>query len=258
MTDNNGRGVSTEILEEVYQARETGDDFLRQIHDSYYHGGRYNFKLPPSWQLTQNKKIAVRRISTPANDYIFRLMISTVGVLPDNLTQQLLVNIPTNYSIQEALGAIMALSRKVGFGVSGTNPTLLAIYDAEHTVTFVLVNAASEAVDFEIHCEDDDFWHMLNTTKPTPSTVSGDEIEFKNVWDRKTLFLHSSFVSNTTAGYVGRGGEFYPKPSKMYKTDTQEFYVETSLDGYRPIPLPYENWILELALIVDADEYQSQ
>jgi hypothetical protein len=40
LTDNNGRGVSSEILEEVYQARETRDDFLRQIHDSYYHDGR--------------------------------------------------------------------------------------------------------------------------------------------------------------------------------------------------------------------------
>jgi hypothetical protein len=36
-----------------------------------------------------------------------------------------------------------------------------------------------------------------------------------------------------------------------------DFIIETSLDGYHKIPMPYENWILELALILDADDYQS-
>jgi hypothetical protein len=81
---------------------------------------------------------------------------------------------------------------------------------------------------------------------------------FENVWDRKTLFLHASFVTNTTSGYLGRGGEFYPKPSKMYRHDNRpDFFVETSLDGYHPVKLPYENWILELSCILDADDYQS-
>jgi hypothetical protein len=81
---------------------------------------------------------------------------------------------------------------------------------------------------------------------------------FTNVWDRKTLFLHASFVSDTTAGYLGRGEEFYPKPNKMYRHGNfPDFIIETSLDGYHKIPMPYENWILELALILDADDYQS-
>jgi hypothetical protein len=174
------------------------------------------------------------------------------------MQQKFLVSIPSNYSIQEALGTIMALSRKVGFAASGSVPTLIATYSANHTVTFALLDAADDAVDFTISSDDDDFWKMMNT--PKQSTVESDDkglIQFKNVWDRKTLFLHASFVANTTAGYLGRGGEFYPKPSKMYRTDTQEFHIETSLDGYHPVPLPYENWILELALIVDAEEYQS-
>jgi hypothetical protein len=83
---------------------------------------------------------------------------------------------------------------------------------------------------------------------------------FPNVRSRQTgdIFLHASFVSNSTAGYLGRDPEFYTKPSKMYPDDGQNFfYIETSLDGYNRISLPYENFIVELTYIIDADDYQS-
>jgi hypothetical protein len=252
--DNNGRAVPPGLIEEMFQARECRDSTLRGMHEAFYDAGRYCFKLPSSWnQPTLNKRISVRRIETPANDYVFSLVIG--GEFGE---QVLLVSIPPSYSIQEALGAIIVQSRKTGFG-EDNKLTLSAAYESNHTVTFLLLDDAGEHVEFSMFSPDDDFWKMFNTTKEYSSeTTEETEIEFRNVWDRRTLFLHASFVTDTTAGYLGRGGEFYPKPSKMYRhPNSSEFFVETSLDGYHKIPLPYENWVLELSLILDADVYQS-
>jgi hypothetical protein len=252
LRDNNGRAVPTGILEEMYQAEECRNTNLQNIHQSYYYGGRYYFKLPSSWnQPTLNKRISVRRIDTPAHDYLFSMWIELQDAQQQPVgTQELLVNVPGNYSIQECLGAIMALSRKTVWVGGVGNPVLSASY-TDHTVTFYVGG---------VNCELSagvDFWKLLNTPPPAGATPFAASHTFKSVWDRKTLFLHASFVTTTTSGYLGRGGEFYPKPNKMYRCGTPDFIIETSLDGYHPVPLPYENWILELSCILDADDYQS-
>jgi hypothetical protein len=60
---------------------------------------------------------------------------------------------------------------------------------------------------------DPGFWKLMNAEIPEMATYI-DNPKFTNVWDRKALFLHTTFVSDTRAGYLGRGGEFYRKPSK--------------------------------------------
>jgi hypothetical protein len=152
----------------------------------------------------------------------------------------------------------MALSRKTTWTGQVGNPTLVAQY-YDHVVVFYIHDPTDPAVKLQLDSNNTEFWELLNVDPyppalQTPFVVSHS---FQNVWDRKTLFLHASFVTSTTAGYLGRGGEFYPKPSKMYRTAGPDFYIETSLDGYHPLPMPYENWILELTCILDADDYQS-
>jgi hypothetical protein len=263
LRDNNGRAVPTGILEEMYQAVECRTTTLQNIHQSYYYGGRYYFKLPSSWsQPTLNKRISVRRIDTPAKDYFIPIVITvnifdSTGAFQATATQTLYPTVPSNYSIQECLGAIMALSRKTGWGVVQQAQGLLidAIYQ-DFTVT-ISPRLPGHQGSLDLQISGVDFWKLLNVDPITFVTPFAPSHEFKNVWDRKTLFLHASFVTDTTAGYLGRGGEFYPKPNKMYRTAGPDFFIETSLDGYHPVPLPYENWILELSGILDADDYQS-
>jgi hypothetical protein len=157
----------------------------------------------------------------------------------------------------------MALSRKVGWGSDEDEHykglQLQAVYEYPFTVNFSMYHPTVAGIRLKITSEDVDFWWMLNQSLPdSHSTDFAGRHVFPNVWDRKTLFLHASFVTDTTAGYLGRGGEFYPKPSKMYRHGNwNDFFVEVSLDGYHKVPMLYENWILELVLILDADEYQS-
>jgi hypothetical protein len=107
----------------------------------------------------------------------------------------------------------------------------------------------------------DDFLMLLNyPLENSFYDIEHDTVVFNNVRDRERqdVFLHASFVSNSSSGYLGRNGEFYPKPSKMYPDDGQSlFFIETSLDGFNRVNLPHENIIFELTFIIDADNYQS-
>ena len=60
------------------------------------------------------------------------------------------------------------------------------------------------------------FIELLNTTYKYLSTIR-DSFYFNNVWNRESLFVHASFVNGTSFQVLGKSGEFYPKPSKMYR-----------------------------------------
>ena len=260
MKDENGRGVNRGLSEELFQARETRDELLRSVHNSFYADGRYNYQLPASWHNTLNKRIAVRRIETPANDYA--LTVALTGTAGTTVVNQLFdCFIPSSYSMAEALSAIMVQSKVKGWTKTPATavvfPELRLHYD-NYTVILEIVGAGA---NFITEIQDASLLKLFNVSEQDQGTILTDTrpvFEFKNVWDRKVLFLHASFVSDTTSGYLGRGGEFYPKPSKMYRYDNNpNFFIETSFDGYFKVPLHWENWILELTLIHDADDYQS-
>ena len=57
---------------------------------------------------------------------------------------------------------------------------------------------------------------LLNTTYEYLDTIR-TEFEFQNVWNRESLFVHASFVNGTSFQVLSKNGEFYTKPSKMYR-----------------------------------------
>ena len=83
---------------------------------------------------------------------------------------------------------------------------------------------------------------------------------FDNVWNREFLFVHASFVNGTSFNYLGRSGEFYPKPSKMYRFggSSQQFYFELSYDGRTPIQHTLGNFCIDLAFIYHDKDYQAE
>jgi hypothetical protein len=119
----------------------------------------------------------------------------------------------------------------------------------------VRIKLSDETATFRINATDS-FWHLLNQPDGDAFQFSRPIFDFPNVWNRKNLFIHASFVTNTTAGYLGRDNEFYSKLSKIYQADSNpNFYFELSFDGMRKIELPYENFIVELAFILDDNSY---
>ena len=83
--------------------------------------------------------------------------------------------------------------------------------------------------------------------------VNGEKIVFDNVWDRKTLYIHSDVVKNTNYLLMDREGTFYRKPSKIYEHgyNGNVFHIWVSFDGKTRANLLYEN--VEIALTFYAD-----
>ena len=84
--------------------------------------------------------------------------------------------------------------------------------------------------------------------------------KFTSVWNRKFCFVHASFVTGTSFQYLGRSGDFYPKPSKMYQFtgNSTDFTLAVSYDGRTP---QYTNeivFIVELAYIYTTGEYMGE
>jgi hypothetical protein len=87
--------------------------------------------------------------------------------------------------------------------------------------------------------------------------VIRDDWVFPNVWDRRALFFHASFVTNAAFHYLGRAGDFYTTLSKIYQAQfgPDSFEIHVSQDGINPIDIGYESFTVELAFIIDSKNY---
>jgi hypothetical protein len=246
LKERNPRSISRHLIEELYQGKESPD-----LHNAVYTAGRYLFSFPQAFTAshTEKRSVGVRRIQIIPQEYYFTLSIDGRGAID--------VQIPSTYSLQEALSAMVLHWARQKKG------TYLKFRYFENTVTMELHDSDDDSI---VPCQIDKahttigFFQLLNVPDDRidlyfPSTDAGTFV-FRQVWNRRDLFLHASFVSNTTAGYLGRSGEFYPKPSKIYPlADENTFSVELSFDGHRKVCLYHENFMLELVFILDTDSY---
>lgn len=118
----------------------------------------------------------------------------------------------------------------------------------------------SATIRYDLYCNIiDDFRHCFKNflkffnQDESNVWVNGEKIVFDNVWDRKTLYIHSDVVKNTNYLLMDREGTFYRKPSKIYEHgyNGNVFHIWVSFDGKTRANLLYEN--VEIALTFYAD-----
>jgi hypothetical protein len=248
----NPSGVTKIMVEDIFQGQEyrKSPDF----HHAEYVSGRWIYEFPENWanSNTQNKAIAVRRITTKPRTYAFTIWIQ-FETAPDE-THEVHVCIPTDYSIQEALSTlVMQLSKATGqkFNWDYTSSHTASIHCAQNWRLFTSGGISAPIAP--------DFCELLNIPEERRKDLREYATlrTFPNVWDRRDLFIHGSFVTSSAQGYLGRHGEFYTQPNKLYYADfpTKQFYLEVSYDGFTPVQLPYENFIIELTFLIDEEEH---
>jgi hypothetical protein len=262
---NRSAGVSRMLIEEIYQSQEYRVN--RDPHNATYENGRYVFAYPAPWQNSRsvNKMVAVRRIDTKPRDYLLDFKLG-IELKTDMVYHDFQLQIPSEYSIQEILST-MKLETEQLFKPD----TVAQMFSAELTykefnVTIVFkVSTGGSYIErkWTMTLNNNDFMELFNLEPKAKAelTAAKTRYEMKDVRPRKAqdVFLHASFVTNSTSGYLGRDGEFYEKPSKVYPDDGQSFFfIETSLDGYTRTPLPYENFIVELIFIIDSENYMGE
>lgn len=89
--------------------------------------------------------------------------------------------------------------------------------------------------------------NFMNAFRRLCAWNNNRELMFENVWNRKTLYFHSSF-STSKRKLIGKNYDFYPSLSQWYPAPTNEttFYVQLSSNGIRKIFLRYCNIDIQL------------
>jgi hypothetical protein len=76
-------------------------------------------------------------------------------------------------------------------------------------------------------------------------------MEFPHVWNRRTLYIHSTIANTTPYNYLAHDNEFYQTPSKLYKwtSKSKTFRVWVSFDGQIPVVLYHQPFLIQLQMI---------
>ena len=268
-----GRGVSRYMLEEVYFSEVATEDSTHNPQNARYEPdtGRWYFNFPDMWynNLSNNKAIGLRKIDVVPRPmfWSFRLELSyyTGGRVVTRGS-----NIILTFTPQDSTDVIMqSLSNRLGqaaYKITNVSITFDWSYDWRTGVasiellppdndnySFNIINMSGHMQTF-FHCDE------IKGVPPTATEHGTIKYTFSNIWNRQFAFLHASFVTGTSFNYLGRSGEFYPKPSKMYPAShsTQQFYFELSFDGRTPVKFKDLMFMIDLAYIYYDKDYNAE
>ena len=284
------RGLNKYMLEEIFFSESCFNTDAYNPQNARFENGKYYFNLPDFWynHLSNNKAIALRKIDLRAETLNLQMNITIkrqvagssgqpgsktfpVGVVvqPNMTTFSILQN------ICRQINAMIAPNGKSKWS-SNTDKTveLVPFYNYETSTATIEMKRVYEAKPethyfsfqfSDLNKDAEFFFKTKNTDLPAyiECTTAKDgtmKYEFKNIWNREFLFVHASFVNGTSFNYLGRSGEFYPKPSKMYRFggSSQQFYFELSYDGRTPIKDRIGVFTIDLAFIYHDKDYQAE
>ena len=269
------------MLEEVFFSESCFENKAYNPQNARFVDGKYYFDYPDFWyhHLTPNKAIALRKIDLHAESLNLELTVNMVRTPTDSGSSErrfimIKMAVSPNISAATILEKICRLANQAP--ASKTNPEdklILKSYYRYEDSTAQLYAEKQVATEgkytyhFYLSALNDDAQQFFNLNKAqtdyTQSTSRADgtlSYEFNQVWNREFLFVHASFVNGTSFNYLGRSGEFYPKPSKMYRFggSSQQFYFELSFDGRHPLPYKLGAFCIDLAFIYHDREYQAE
>lgn len=288
------RGINKYMLEEIFFSDSCFNKDAYNPQNARFENGKYYFDLPDFWynNLSNNKAIALRKIDihAPTLNIECAVLVDRVDISTGNKqTREIRVAfaVSPGQSTQDIINQICREANKylgpnspIKWTFNSTYTVALsAVYNYEkHKVKFKIERSYNWQIEeekyhfaFSFSKMGKDFVKLLNIDEAlingtyiyTEADQHGDgstEHKFNNVWNREFCFVHASFVNGTSFNYLGRSGEFYPKPSKMYRFggSSQQFYFELSYDGRTPIKTPLGQFCIDLAFIYHDKDYQAE
>jgi hypothetical protein len=267
--------------------KNKGASLYPNPHDGRVENERYCFHFPATWYYSHavNKAIGLRKISFPPRWYNFEFGFNIADITKPTeifeITNEITISPDMDMcQIADALESCINGAIEYRF----TNPNELdswvyvkVNYDNDlRMVKFIFYPRnidLFEINDFIITLwnngsehDNEQFFDLMNVPVRERAALLDQSnpnffFAFQNVWNRKPeeLYFHASFVNHTQFNYLGIAGDFYTKPSKIFTADNlpMDFYFWLTTDIMRPIVLPFERFIIELAFIIDTQDYQS-
>ena len=293
------RGENRYMLEEVYFSDIVQEDeAINNIHQASStpnpyraykdKSGYFHYQFPSLWYTStcNNKAIGLRRIETRARSKNMTFIFSASRKLEsENNAKWTIQRYNLHFLPSDDIDTIMSTmcyefnkQLKEKWKISDDKHVFDIHYKYDNITNeamFYAVRNDEEGVswenttyNFRLVNVNDDFKTTFNITNEidnhkenidengyeTPAYV------FSNVWNRRYCFIHASFVSGTSFNYLGRSGDFYPKPSKLYKAtnNTTDFTLSISFNGYTPIRTNEISFIVELCYIYSTGDYLAE
>ena len=250
--------------------------------------GGYKFKCPDVWSSARSgkKSIAFRSIAWDSNDIEigFRIRVRRISQSnPASYTNPYNVNVhgfaPGNASIKDILNYVInalnaqindpELERPINIGVEYKNNTLqfgLALtnfaetgYDYRIGIQNVRSTHPPQPLVVGEECILDHSFERIFNQPETTYTEFAELLTFKNVWDRRTLFFHASFIPFDNYQYLGTINDCWNNPIVYQDPNTSPlFNIWTTTDLKNKFSVLHENFIIRFTFILDVEHsYES-
>lgn len=231
-------------------------------------------KVDGHWRYTITKY--VRETANVVNDTYYETNQFTTEITSENGLEEILHKMMTDFnSILNADKGVLVNDKVEKLTASNnggeSNAMLKGVlnYDYNYknaTLTLKFKNTEGTSLPFALFSNDDnnelrEVLKFLNQEISTPNInmiscrdadYNNTEMTFDNVWNRKRLFIHSSF-SNTKRGVIGVDGDFFMTPSKFYPppTNSSNFNIKFTTDGVNIILPRYASFVIELCYLLN-------
>ena len=292
MKPHRTRGESKYMLEEIYFSDLCGDienkDANGEIiginpQKAWFDNGKYRFQFPSLWYQStcNNKAIGLRSIELVPDSVSFGISVTFYRRNTEQseyeqvgrifyVQQQFLPN-TTLMEIMSSVVQAIRTEKSRNSDLKNLPFNVLWMYNYKTSQAEFLIHAGGQVTDpekyvmnFAVDVVDErvsqcGFYECFNTTEEYMKTPKR-RFEFNNVWNRKDIFVHASFVNGTSFQFLGKNGEFYTKPSKMYRFNgnSPDFYFELSYDGIHPQKHKFARFIVQLAFIYNDADYMAE
>ena len=284
------RGESKYMVEEIYfsdvckphiKESKYGSGITNiNPQNANFDNGKFIFQLPALWYQStcNNKAIGLRSIKLLADSVAFKVKVEIYDIDVPNIPYYSF-DVQMQYHkapITEILSSfIMHINNEIQTVSKKTEYAFLEgvrfywyysyltrraeIYmnqPDDNPVTFVFKFVVDDEYDATSECG---FYETFNCKKSDLDKLHYI-FEFLDVWNRESMFVHASFVNTNSFKVLGQAGEFYPKPSKMYRFNgnSPEIWFELSYDGITPRKNKFARFIIELAFIYNDADYMAE
>lgn len=282
------RGESKYMLEEIYISDICGDlenrDEKGEViginpQRAWFDDGKFRFQFPSLWYQSDcnNKAIGLRGIKLKPESVAFKLKIQLYKYniqqsrydkygelfepfcqfLPDDNIMEILSELSSKFrdwSARKHRNDHLYLIWQYDTRQSRAGLKLHTNHSSYNEDTFQMTIELDNTLNAECG-----FLECFNTTAEYLRGQKG-EFVFDNVWNRRSLFVHASFVTGTSFQVLGENGEWYHKPSKMYRFNgnSPDFYFELSYDGIHPQRHRFARFVIQLAYIFNDADYMAE
>lgn len=290
MKPHRTRGESKYMLEEIYFSDLCGDVENKDANGkiiginpqkAWFDNGKYRFQFPSLWYQStcNNKAIGLRSITLVPDAVRFRTSViihKNVSDDPETPQWQRIDAFRVNFTefpdtnlVWIISDLMLTIKNRVEKDLKDEPIDFSWYYNYRNQDLSLAVFEKETMEDkygmqFQVDSEFEEesacgMVELLNTTYSYLSTIKS-EFNFENVWNRESLFVHASFVNGTSFQVLGKNGEFYTKPSKMYRFNgnSPDFYFELSYDGIHPIPHKFARFVVQLAYIYNDADYMAE